>query len=338
MMGYIDKIDEWRRKAQEKAKELDEKYKLKDKLDDGMKAAESAVKRGAETVSDAAKKGANVVSAGAQAAQEEFSKIDEEHKVKDQVKRASEKAEEAFRTGKQAASDAFKSGAAKAGSVASDFGDKARNYYEKAQDAYNFGQAATRATGSIIETINSSINWIKTNPGKATLVTLSLVAGTRLGALFPKLDVVIIGREGHWFFRSALLAYGTRKLSEKYLDFLKKQEELINSGNLSEAERQRVEFQRSAVKYVGAPLLGAFNIAAGFAILGEIFSPGRIVGFPIDIILGGNPVLETVWLFSNGLICIHNGYEFIMMALADEEQVQRVVHDIKGLLPSAPAA
>ena len=36
-MGYIDKIEEWLRKAQDKAKELEEKYKLKDRLDDGMK-------------------------------------------------------------------------------------------------------------------------------------------------------------------------------------------------------------------------------------------------------------------------------------------------------------
>jgi hypothetical protein len=327
MMGYIDKIDEWRKKAKDKAKELDEKYKLKDRLDDGVKAAGDAVKKGAESVSDAARFSANAVSAGAQAAQAEFSRLEEEHKVK-------EKAGEAFRTSKQAASDAFKTGKARA----SDLGDKARNYYEKASEAYNFGAAATRATGSLIETINSSYNWVKENPGKATIVTLSLVAGTRLGALFPKLDVVIIGREGHWFFRSALLAYSTRKLSEKYLKFLKSQEELIAEGKLTEAERKRVEFQRSAAKYVGAPLLGAFNIAAGVAMWGEIFSPGRIVGFPIDIILGGNPALETIWLFANGLICIHNGYEFIMMAIADQEEVQQVVRDIKGLLPSAPPA
>jgi hypothetical protein len=87
--------------------------------------------------------------------------------------------------------------------------------------------------------------------------------------------------------------------------------------------------------YVGAPLLGAFHIAAGIAILGEIFSPGHIVGFPIDLLLGQNPILETIWLFSNGLVCIHNGYEFITMAFADNTQVQKMVDDIKGLLPAA---
>lgn len=336
-MGYTDKLDEWRRRAQEKAKELEEKYKLKGRVDEGIKAAESAVRSGAETVGDAARASYEAVRAGAQAAQDTINKIDEDHKVrenlKENMKRATEKAEEAFRSSSQAAGDAFKAGAEKATNVASDWGEKARGYYEKASDAYSFGQAATRATGSVVSAIGSASEWVKQNPGKAAVVTVSLIAGTRLGAIFPKLDVVVIGTKGHWFFRSALLAYGTRKLSELYLDYLKSQEQLIEGGQLNDAERQRVEFQRKVAKYVGAPLLGTFHIAAGVAMWSEIFSPGHIVGFPIDIILGQNPVLETIWLFSNGLICIHNGYEFIMMAFADQEEVQRVVRDIKGLLP-----
>jgi ElaB/YqjD/DUF883 family membrane-anchored ribosome-binding protein len=340
IMGYSDKIDEWRRRAEEKAKEIEEKYKIKERFDEGIKAAESTVKKSAEAVGDAARAGIDAVSAGAQAAQDQFTNLDDDKKVeniKDNVKRASEKAEQAFRAGAHVAGEAYKTGKAKANSVASDLGERARDYYERAQDVYNFGQAATRATGSVVDTVSSAIAWVKENPGKATIVTLSLAAGVRLGAAFPGLDVIILGRKGHWFFRSAILAYGTRKLSEKYLEFVKRQEQLIEAGQLNEAERQRVEFQRAAAKYVGAPLLGAFHIAAGVAMWSEIFSPGNIVGFPIDIILGGNPVLESIWLFSNGLICIHNGYEFIMMALADEEQVQRVVRDIKGLLPSSSA-
>lgn len=373
-MGYADRIDEWRRKAQEKAKELDEKYKLKNKLDEGLKAAENVVKKGAESVGDAAESvkesvtdvtkagidatkaginaASNAASATAQAVQQGLHNLEDEHKVtenlKENVKKASEKAEEAFRHGAHAAneafksgsakaSDAFRAGSAKASSVASDFSEKARGYYEKASDAYNFGKAATRATGTVIDTISTTIEWVKTNPGKAAIVSLSLVVGTRIGWGFPNLDVTIIGQKGHWFFRSAVLAYTSRKLSEKYLAYLKRQEELVSSGQLSEAERERVRFQRMAAKYVGAPLLGAFNIAAGIAIMGEIFSPDHIVGFPIDLILGGNPIMETVWLFSNGLICIHNGYEFIMMAVAEDEQVQRVVRDIKGLLPPSTA-
>lgn len=387
-MSYAERIDEWRRKAQEKAKQLEDKYKIKEKLDEGIDAAKTAVRSSVETVGDVARAGYDAVSAGAQVAQEKIHNIDlpnldEEHvkEVFDNVKRAgekasetvkegaeiasevvknsaekasevfkagsekaseafksgSEKASEAVKAGAEKASEAFKSGAQKANSAASDFSEKARNYYEKASDAYNFGHAATKAAGSFSDTIGSAVTWVKENPGKATLVTISLAAGVQLGRYFPQLDVIILGKKGHWFFRSAILAYGTRKLSEKYLEYLKHQEELLAGGHLSAAERDRVEFQRSAAKYVGAPLLGTFHIAAGLAMWSEILSPDHIVGFPIDLILGQNPLLETVWLFSNGLICIHNGYEFIMMALADEAQIQKVVRDIKGLLPMASA-
>lgn len=459
-MSYIDKFDEWRRKAQEKAKELEEKYKIKDRLDEGLKSATDVVINSAETVGDVARASYDVVSNSAQNAQREFERLDQEHKIteniKENVKQAREKAEQTLRSGAETASQTVKSGTEmaeqvvksgsekasdiasdlgqkasavvenlgekassvasdlsglglgdkanavaedlgekthkaaeaakdygekirevasdlgqKASSVAGDLGEKAketakdlggkawdtakdygekakekaqdyqekaRDYYQKASDAYSFAQSANRAAGSVSDTVNAAIGWAKENPGKAALASFSLLLGLGVGSQFPKFDVVILGAKGHWFFRSALLAYGSRKLSEKYLEYLKEQENLIKSGHLSEAERQRVEFQRSAAKYVGAPLLGAFNLAAGVAIWAEIFSPDRIIGFPIEFLLGDNPVLKTVWLFSNGLICIHNGYEFIMMAVADEEVVQRTVRDIKGLLPTATAA
>jgi hypothetical protein len=113
---------------------------------------------------------------------------------------------------------------------------------------------------------------------------------------------------------------------------------LIAEGKLTEAERERVEFERKVVKYVGAPLLGAFSCAAGAAMWAQILQPGRITGAPISWLLGGNPLLEGVWLFSNGVICFHQGYKFFMMALADQEEVARVVKEIRGLLPAGEAA
>jgi gas vesicle protein len=442
-MSYTDKFDEWRRKAQEKAKELEEKYKIKDRIDESLKSASDVVRTGAETVGDVARASYDAVSNSAQNAQREFERLDQEHKIteniKENVKQAREKAEQTLRSSAETASQTVKSGTEiaeqvvksgtekantvaseitekasavvenlgekastvadslglgeKANTVATDLGEKtreaaevakdygekirevasdlgqkasetakdlggkawetakdysekarekahdyqekARDYYQKASDAYSFAQSANRAAGSISDTVNAAIVWAKENPAKAALASFSLLLGFGVGSQFPKFDVVVLGAKGHWFFRSALLAYGSRKLSEKYLDYLKEQETLIKAGHLTEAERQRIEFQRSAAKYVGAPLLGAFNLAAGVAIWAEIFSPDRIVGFPIDILLGDDPMLKTVWLFSNGLICIHNGYEFIMMAVADEEVVKRTVRDIKGLLPSS---
>jgi hypothetical protein len=66
----------------------------------------------------------------------------------------------------------------------------------------------------------------------------------------------------------------------------------------------------------------------------QIVQPGRITGAPISWLLGGNPFLDGVWLFANGVICFHQGYKFFMIALANQEEVNRVVREIKGLLPS----
>jgi hypothetical protein len=180
--------------------------------------------------------------------------------------------------------------------------------------------------------------WVKENPGKTALVTVSLVIGVRTGAAFPGLDAVLIGSHPHWFTHSALPVYGLRKVSEKFDSYLRKQETLTASGQLDEAERQRIEFERKIVKYVGAPLLGAFSCAAGAAMWAQIFQPGRITGAPISWLLGGNPVLDGVWLFGNGVLCFHQGYKFFMIALADQKEVVRIVREIKGLLPASSAA
>jgi len=55
---------------------------------------------------------------------------------------------------------------------------------------------------------------------------------------------------------------------------------LIARGELSEADRERVEFQRKMTKYVGAPLLGAFSCAAGAAMFAQIANPVGITGAP----------------------------------------------------------
>ncbi|MDX6303243.1 MAG: hypothetical protein QOI77_212, partial [Blastocatellia bacterium] len=177
--------------------------------------------------------------------------------------------------------------------------------------------------------------WVKENPGKAAAVSFSLILGVRLGASFPDIDAVLLGSHPHWFTHSALPVLGLKKVSEKFDEYLQKQEARIAAGELSEAERERVEFQRKIAKYVGAPLLGAFSCAAGAAMFAQIASPAGLTGAPISLIFGGNPFLDGVWLFANGVICFHQGYKFFMIALADQEEVKRVVREIKGLLPAA---
>jgi hypothetical protein len=192
------------------------------------------------------------------------------------------------------------------------------------------GRASTAATAGILK----ARQWIKENPGKAALVSFSLVMGVRMGVAFPGIDAVLLGAHPHWLTHSALPVFGVRKLSERFDTYLRKQEELIANGQLEQAERKRVEFECNVTKYVGAPLLGAFSCAAGAAMFAQIVPSAGIAGAPVSWLVGGNPFLGGVWLFANGVICFHEGYKFFMIALADQKEVAKVVREIKGLLPA----
>ena len=335
------KFDELRRRAEEAAHQIDEKFEIKSKLD-----------KGARATTDALRKGAEAASSTLDAAREEVSRLDREHRVRERVgesaRRAANAAEDALRRSgiKDKAAEAASDASQKASDVFGDaketasdlFGD-ARRYYENASGAARASASAARLPSSLLNTLASARRWAKKNPGKAAAVSLAFIAGTRAGTAFSSLDVVLLGAggAGNWLFHSALVPYGLRKLSEKYEAHLKRQEELIRDGKLTEAERAQVKFQRDAAKYVGAPLLGAFSVAAGAGLVFEAVTGGAVAGFPINIVLGGNPLLSSIWLFGNGLVCFHNGYKFFMMALADQEDVARVVRDIKGLLPAEVA-
>ncbi|MCI0489400.1 MAG: hypothetical protein L0229_22635 [Blastocatellia bacterium] len=321
------KFDELKRRAEKAARELDEKYDIKSKVDKGTRAA-----------TDALRKGADIATSGFEAARDEVSRIDKEHKI-------SETARETARRAADAASDvAERSGVKKkaeevaedAKTTATDLFGEARRYYDNATGAARSGVSAARLPSSITGAVKTARDWIKENPGKTAIVSLALVAGTRVGSAFSALDVTLLGAggAGNWLFHSAVVPYGLRKLSEKYEAYLKRQEELIKEGKLDESEQARVKFERDVAKYVGAPLLGAFSVAAGAGLVYEAFTGAAVTGFPISLVIGGNPLLSSIWLFGNGLVCFHNGYKFFMMALGDQEDVNRVVRDIKGLLPA----
>ena len=277
---------------------------------------------------EAAKRGAETMATGAERLRAEAERLTDDEEVAETARRAaSETVKNVKKAGKTVRD------------VAGDTGkrvyDDAKTYYDRASQIYDTGAKFTRASTAATTGMLKARDWIKENPGKAAVVSVSLVLGIRAGAAFPGLDAVLLGSHPHWLTHSALPVYGLRKASEKFDNYLKKQEELIARGELGEAEQQRVEFERKIAKYVGAPLLGAFSCAAGAAMWAQIFQPGAITGAPISWLLGGNPFLDGVWLFANGVICFHQGYKFFMIALANQEEVVRVVREIKGLLPAA---
>jgi hypothetical protein len=317
MADYREKLDEWQQAARRKARELDEKYSISDLVGESARAAGEAARRGAETVAD-----------GAERLRVEAERLTDEDEVGETARRAaSETVKNVKRAGK-AVRDV-------AGDTGKRVFDDAKTYYDRASSIYDTGARFTRASTAATTGLLKARDWIKENPGKAAVVSVSLVLGIRAGVAFPGLDAVLLGSHPHWLTHSALPVWGLRKASEKFDDYLKKQEELIGRGELDEAAQQRAQFERKIAKYVGAPLLGAFSCAAGAAMWAQIFQPGAITGAPISWLLGGNPFLDGVWLFANGVICFHQGYKFFMIALANQEEVARVVREIKGLLPAA---
>ena len=324
MADYKEKLDEWQKTVRRKARELDEKFALSDLVDEGSRVAGDAAKRGADTIASGAEK----LRAGAERLAGEGDLGNTARRAADEAVRGAEKAGKIIQ---DAAGDVGKQASKTAGEVF----DDARTYYDRASHFYETSAKVTRASTAATAGILKAREWIKENPGKAALVSFSLVVGVRMGTALPGFDAVLLGAHPHWLTHSALPIFGARKLSEKFNDYIRKQEQLIADGQLDEAERTRVEFARNMTKYVGAPLLGAVSCAAGAVMFAQILQPGSVVGAPVSWLIGGNPFLGTVWLFANGVICFHEGYKFFMIALADQDEVNRVVREIKGLLPAS---
>src|ERR1043166_134852 len=327
MADYKNKIDEWQQTVRRKARELDEKFALSDFVDEGTRVAGEAAKRGADTIASGAEK----LRAGAEKLAGDGDLGNTARRAADEAIRGAGKAGKIIQ---EAVGDVSK----QAGKTAGEVFEDAKTYYDRASHFYDTSAKVTRASTAATAGILKAREWIKENPGKAALVSFSLVVGVRMGTALPGLDAVLLGAHPHWLTHSALPIFGARKLSEKFNDYLRKQEQLIAEGQLDEAEQKRVEFARNITKYVGAPLLGAVSCAAGAVMFAQILQPGSVVGAPVGWLIGGNPFLGTVWLFANGVICFHEGYKFFMIALADQDEVNRVVREIKGLLPAAASA
>jgi hypothetical protein len=331
MADYKDKLNELHRAAKRRARDLDEKLGVKGMVEDTARFAGDAAQKGAQTIVQ----GAEHLRAEAERFAEEKNLRETGERVADDAKR---RAKDASKIVRDAAGDAgriIRDVAGPAGKKAEKVFGNAVGYASTATKMAGKGVHVTRASAAATAGIIKAKDWVKENPGKAAAVSFSLILGVRMGAAFPGLDAVLLGSHPHWLTHSALPVWGLKKASEKFEAYLHQQEERIAAGELDEAERERIEFQRKITKYVGAPLLGAFSCAAGAAMFAQIVQPGAITGAPISWLLGGNPFLDGVWLFANGVICFHQGYKFFMIALADQEEVNRVVREIKGLLPAA---
>ena len=352
MSDYKKRFEKIRKDAQEKFSEIDEQLGLSDKLEEGVKVAKEAAKKGAETVKDGVerikdeaekttvgKKAVEVAEDAYEVAEDVYDVVEDTAKttagkaweasepVREVAEDAKENAEDVFETATENAEDVLKTAGKKFGEVVSVAGSKAGEVIGQTRKsveatatsvskALGLGVSWTRTIDSTVKTFRRTTEWVADRPLQAAATGASVAVGAGLGVVFT-------GLSSHWLFNSALPVWSVQKASTLFNEHLKDQESLIEKGNLSEAEAEKVRFERDVAKYVGAPLLGAFSFASGAVMMTNILNPKTITGAPLSWLIGGNPLLEGVWFFGNGVVCFKTSYDFFMIALDDHEDVQK---------------
>ncbi len=346
MADYKERFEKWQRDAKEKFEEIDKQLGIKEKIEEGAKAVVETAQKSASKIKAEAEK-SEVGKQAVRAAEDTYKTAEDAAKKvydasRDAAGDASGKAADAVGKTAVEAEKTIKDVGRKAGEVLGFAGDRAGEIFEQtrqtvnktaqtASKAFNFGAGWTRTIDSAYKTFSKTTDWITEKPLQAATTGVSMAVGAGLGVVFT-------GLSSHWLFNSALPAWSVQKVSEQFNNYLKEQEELISKGELSKAEAERVQFERDIARRIGAPLLGSFAFASGAVMMTNILNPKTITGAPIDWLVGGNPLLEGVWFFGNGMVCFKTSYDFFMIALEDDEDVQKIVKEIKGLLPQTGEA
>ncbi len=323
MSDYKEKFDRWQKKATEKFEEIDSQLGLKEKIEGGARVVYDTAQKGAEYVKAEAEK----TEVGKQAVKVAGEVI---HTATDTAKTAWNVSEPV----RDVAADAGQ----KAGSAVVDVVDKAGDMFEDVYDTVGtntkrvakvvgFGSSITSTLDAGLRSAKKAVDWATEDPIRAATTGVSMAIGAGLGVVFT-------GISSHWLLNSAIPTWSVKKLAEQFDGYLKRREDMIAKGQLSDADAERVNFERDIAKRIGAPLLGAFSFASGAVMLTNVLNPAAVTGFPIGSIIGGNPLLEGVWFFGNGMICFKTSYDFFMIALEGQEDVEKMVKEIKGLLPA----
>lgn len=324
MNDYKSTFERWTKKATDKLEEIDSQLGLKEKIEGGARVVVDAAKTGAEYVKTEAEK----TELGKKA-------VDLTESAIDTASGAAKTAWNASEPVRDVAVDAGK----KTGGVVVDTAEKAGDFFVDATDTVGtnakrvakvvgFGSSLSTTLDAGLKSAKKAADWAAEDPMRAATTGASMAVGAGLGIIFT-------GISSHWLLNSAIPTYSVKKLAESFNGYLKRREDMIAKGQLSEADAERVSFERDIATRIGAPLLGAFAFASGAVMMTNVLNPATVTGFPIGSIIGGNPLLEGVWFFGNGMVCFKTSYDFFMIALDGQEDVEKMVKEIKGLLPAA---
>ena len=323
MNDYKERFERWQKKATEKFDEIDAQLGLKEKIEGGARVVVETAQKGAEKIKTEAEKS----TVGKQAV-----KVAEDvlHTAESTAKTAwsvSEPLRGAAGDVGAKAGGAVADAAGKAGEILEDARDTVEANARRVSKVVGFGSSFSSTVDSARKSLLKASEWVQADPLRAATTGASMAIGAGLGIVFT-------GISSHWLFNSAIPAWSVKKLAEQFDGYLSRREELIAKGRLTDADAERIKFERDIAKRIGAPLLGAFSFASGAVMMTNILNPKTITGFPLGSIIGGNPVLEGVWFFGNGMVCFKTSYDFFMIALDGQEDVESMVREIKGMLPA----
>lgn len=335
MSDYKERFEKWQKGAKEKFEQLDEQLGIKDKIEEGARVVVESAQKSAEKIkaeaerSEVGKQAVKAAEATIKTAEGAAKKAwTASEPLRDVAEDAGEKAVDVAKEVGKTAGEVINAAGKKAGEVIDGAFDTASKSAKTVGKAFSFGASWSRTIDSALSAVNRTTGWIQEKPLQAAATGASMAVGAGIGVVFT-------GISSHWLFNSALPAWTVKKLTEQFNTYLSTQQELIDKGELSEAETERVKFERDIARRIGAPLLGAFSFASGAVMLTNVLNPKSVTGAPISWLLGGNPLLESVWFFGNGVVCIQTSYDLFMIALEEHDDVQKMVKEIKGLLPRA---
>lgn len=346
MNDYKERFGKWQKDAKEKFEKIDEQLGIKEKLGESARVVVEAAQKSAEKIkteaerSEVGKQAVKAAEATVKTAEGAARKAwtasepirdaaeDAGDKAADVAKEMGKTAGEVIVAAGHTASEVIGVAGKKAGEVMDGAFDTAAKGAKTFGKAFSFGASWSRTIDSTLSAVTKAAGWVQERPLQAAATGASMAVGAGLGVVFT-------GISSHWLFNSALPAWSVKKLTEQFNGYLETRQALIDKGEMTEAEAERVKFERDIARRIGAPLLGAFSFASGAVMLTNVLNPKTVTGAPISWLLGGNPLLESVWFFGNGVVCIKTSYDLFMIALEDQEDVQKVVKEIKGLLPQA---
>ena len=323
MTDYKETFDRWQKKATEKLEEIDAQLGLKEKIEDGARVVVETAQKGATLIKTEAER-SDVGKQAVRAAESVFNTAGDTARTAWNV---SEPIRDVAADAGAKAGEAVVDAAGKAGEIIDDAVDSVGTNTKRVAKVVGFGASMTSTIDAAIKSFQKAADWAVEDPMRAATTGVSMAIGAGLGVIFT-------GISSHWLLNSAIPTWSVKKLAENFDGYLKRREDLIEKGQLSEADAERITFERDIARRVGAPLLGAFSFASGAVMMTNIINPKTITGFPIGSIIGGNPLLEGVWFFGNGMVCFKTSYDFFMIALDGQEDVEKMVKEIKGLLPA----